>query len=91
MLALTPGKRQSKTLIQSTNVDHKSLETKFSIVICRPNGDKWQSKTLFLVMIVDPHSSIAKSVFDCRIPGGVSCRLRKMFLLSLFYIKRHTE
>ena len=91
MLALTPGKRQSKTLIQSTNVDHKSLETKISIVICRPNGDKWQSKTLFLVIIVDPRSSIAKSVFDCHIPGGVSWRLRNMSLLSLFYIKKHTE
>ena len=28
--------RQSKTLILSTNVDQKSLETGFSIAICRP-------------------------------------------------------
>ena len=63
-----PGRRQSKTLILSTTVDQKSLETEFSIVICRPTGDKWQSETLFLA-IFDPRSSIAKSVFDCRLPG----------------------
>ena len=51
----------------STNVDQKSLETEFSIAICRPTGDKWQSKTLFLANF-DPRSSIAKSVFDCRLP-----------------------
>ena len=33
---------------QSTNVDQKSIETVFSIAICRQCGDKWQSKTLFL-------------------------------------------
>ena len=33
---LTPNRRQSKTLILSANVDQKSLETEFSIVICRP-------------------------------------------------------
>ena len=31
----TPGKRQSKTLIPSTNADQKSLGTVFSIAICR--------------------------------------------------------
>ena len=36
----TPGSRQSKTLILSTNVYQKSLETEFSIAICRPTGDK---------------------------------------------------
>ena len=36
----TPGWRQSKTSILSTNVDQKSLETEFSIVICRQSGDK---------------------------------------------------
>ena len=45
---VTPGRRQSKTPIQSRNVDQKSIETLFSIAICRPTGDKWQSKTLFL-------------------------------------------
>ena len=57
---ITPGRRQSKTLILSTNVDHISLETEFLIGICRLIGDKWQSKTLFLE-IFDPHSSIVKS------------------------------
>ena len=61
------GRRQSKTFILSTNLDKKSLETEFSIAICRLTGDKWQSKTLFLA-IFDPCSSIVKSVFDCRQP-----------------------
>ena len=32
---LTPGRRQSKTSILSMNVDKNSLETEFSIAICR--------------------------------------------------------
>ena len=48
---------QLKTLILSTNVDQKSLETEFSFAICRPTGDTWQSKTRFLA-IFDPRSSI---------------------------------
>ena len=39
--------------ILSRNVDQKSIETVFSIAICRPTGNKWQSKTLFL-SIFDP-------------------------------------
>ena len=53
----TPDRQQSKTLILSTNVDKKTLETEFSIAICRPTGDKWQLKTLFLA-IFDSRSSI---------------------------------
>ena len=34
--------------IQLTNEDQKKVETEFSIAICRPTGDKWQSETLFL-------------------------------------------
>ena len=49
---LTPGRRQSKTTILSRNVDQKSIETMFSIAICRPTGDKWQSKTLFLSILI---------------------------------------
>ena len=64
---LTPYRQRSKTLILSTNVDQKSLETEFSVAICHPNGDRWQSKTLFLA-ISDPRSSIVKRVFDCRYP-----------------------
>ena len=52
------------------NVDKKSLETEVSIAICRLNGDKWQSKTLFLA-IYDPRWSIVSSVFDCRLSGVV--------------------
>ena len=43
-------RRQSKTVILSTIVDQKSLETEISIAICRQTGDKWQSKTLFLAI-----------------------------------------
>ena len=64
----TPGRWQSKTPILSRNLDQKSIETVFSIAICRHTGDKWQSKTLFL-SIVDPCSSIVDSAFDCRLPG----------------------
>ena len=35
---------------QSTDADQKSLETVFLIAICRPSGDIWQSKTLFLAI-----------------------------------------
>ena len=42
---------------QSTNADQKSIETVFWIAICRQWGDKWQSKTLFL-LILDLRSSI---------------------------------
>ena len=38
------------------NMDQKSLETVFSIAICRQLGNKWQSKTLFLA-IFDLRSS----------------------------------
>ena len=43
---------------QSMTADHRSLETVFSIAICRQSGDKRQSKALFLA-ILDPRSSIA--------------------------------
>ena len=43
-------RQQSKTLILSTNIHQKSLETVFLIAICRQSGDKWQSKTLFLTI-----------------------------------------
>ena len=67
---LIPGRWQLKTPILSRNVDQKSLETEFSIGICLHTGDKWQSKTLFL-LIFDPHLSIVNSVFDCRLPGVI--------------------
>ena len=39
----------------------KQLHTEFSIAICRPTGDNWQSKTLFLA-IFDPRFSIVNTV-----------------------------
>ena len=50
------------------NIDQKSIEKMFSIAICRPTGDKWQAKTLFL-SIFDPRTSIVDYIFDCRLPG----------------------
>ena len=32
------------------NADQNSVETVFSIAICRQPGDKWQLKTLFLAI-----------------------------------------
>ena len=63
-------RRQSKTFILSMKQRSKSLETEFTIAICRPTGDKWQSKILFLA-IFDPRSSIVRSVFDNRLFGVV--------------------
>ena len=66
MHCYTPDRRYTKSL-PSTYVDQQSLETDISIAICRPTGDKWQSNTLFLAVLV--RSSIVKSVFDCRLSG----------------------
>ena len=57
-------------LILSTNIDLNSLETDFFIALCRPTGDKWQSKTLFLASC-DPQSLIVWSVFDCHLSGMI--------------------
>ena len=47
----TPDRRQSKTL-KLLNAYKKMLETEFSIAICRPPGDKWQPKKLFLAILI---------------------------------------
>ena len=70
----TSDRRQSKTLILSTNVDLRSLETEFLIDVCRLTGDKWQSKTLFLA-ICDPRSLIVQSVIDCRLSNMIKGRI----------------
>ena len=44
-------------------MDKKSLETVFSIAICRQLGDKWHLKTLFLTSI---------NFFDCSLSGVIS-------------------
>ena len=69
-LIVTPGRQQSKTFILSTNVDEKSFEIEFSIAVCCQTGNKWQSKTLF-IPVFGPRRSIAKSAFDCRLPGVI--------------------
>ena len=47
----TPDMWQWKTIILSTNVDQRSLEAEFSIDVCCPTGDKWQSKILFVIRV----------------------------------------
>ena len=76
----TRDRQQSKMFTLSMNVDKKSLETEFSIAICRPTSDKWQSKTLFLA-IFDLRSLIVKSVFDCS-PSSVCAE--RIFLKDFF-------
>ena len=56
--------------ILSKDVDKKSTETVFSMVICRHTGDKWESKTLFL-SIFGPLLSIVDNVFDCHLPSVI--------------------
>ena len=46
-----------KRFKQSTNADQRSIETVFSIAICRQSGDKMAIKTLFLTIFY-PRSSI---------------------------------
>ena len=67
-------RRQSKTLMLSMIVDPRSLEIERLTAVCRPTGDKWQSKTLFPA-ICDPRSLIDKSVFDCRLYDMIKERI----------------
>ena len=62
----TPGRLQSKTLLLSTNVDQKLVETEFLIAICPLTGNKWQLKTLFIVIF--DQRPLIKSVLDCCLP-----------------------
>ena len=66
-------------LIHLANVFQKWLhvETEFLIDICGPNGDKWQSKTLFQA-IFDRRSSIVQSV-----SSGVTLVLLNTLILYL--------
>ena len=51
---------------QSTNADQKSLETVFSIAICRQSGDKWQSKVPFHTFLIHRSSIVlAFSIAAC--------------------------
>ena len=63
----------------------------FSIAICRPIGDKWQSKTHtvssdFLSTFVD-----SISVFDCRIPGVMAQDLCNIFDESIHIVAIQLE
>ena len=82
-LSITLGRQQLKTPIHvlSRNVDQKLIETVFLIAICRPTGDNWQLKSLFL-SIFDPHLLIVDNVFDCRLPGVSIAKLN--YYLNLF-------
>ena len=56
--------------------------------MCRPTGDKWQSKTLFL-LIFDMRSLIVDYVFDCHLPGviiqkGKICTLTTHIVISVY-------
>ena len=75
----TPGRWQSKTSILSKNIDKKSLEIEFSIAICRPSVDKWQSKTLFL-SIFDQHSSLLRVFLIAPYPVCASSLVRIVYL-----------
>ena len=60
---ITPGRRQSNTLLPIYKRVLKLLEVVFSIAICRQSSDKWQSKTLFLTILIIARNSI----FDCHL------------------------
>ena len=78
-------RRQSKTLILSTNVDKKSIETEFSVVICRPISNR---KHLFLRFF--PCSSIVKSVSDCHLPVSLSIDTAPALCISISNYERTT-
>ena len=63
-------------------------KTGFSIAICRPTGDKWQSETLFL-SICDERSSIVKGVCDRHIFGVITHQHKKLDLstFSVDFVK----
>ena len=58
----TPYRRQSKTLLTIDERGSKIARYSFFIAICRPTGDEWHSKTLFLT-IFDQRSSIVLTFY----------------------------
>ena len=69
------GRRQSKTLILSTNVDKKLPGWRQMAI----------ENTIFRLAIFDPSSSIVKSVFDCRLIG---VRLIRLLILINAFARR---
>ena len=65
---ITPGRRQSKTLILSTNVDKKIVRNRVFHCHLSPN---WRQMAIENTVSsdFDPRSSIVQSVFDCRLTG----------------------
>ena len=63
---ITPGQAAIEYTYIIGERRSKYLKPEFSIANRGPNGDKWQSKTLFL-SVFDPRLSIVKSVFDCHL------------------------
>ena len=59
----TPDRRQSKTLLTIEERGSKIARKVFSISICRPTGDKWQSEALFLTFY-DLRASIVLKLVD---------------------------
>ena len=83
----TPDRWQLKTLIISTNIDLRLLETDFFDCRLSPDWRQTASKTLFLA-ICDPHSSIIQSVFDCHLSDMIKeCVLWYLKWFSHFAIK----
>ena len=77
-----PDRQQSQTLILSTNVDEKSSEIEFRLPFVTM-AIKNTFLTIFLyTFVVDPRSSIFKSIFYCRLSGvyyGLSVPVTYLF------------
>ena len=79
---ITSDRRQLKTLILSMNIDQKSLETEFSIAICRLTGDIWPSKTLLAIQnkIFEPGSRLFRAFSIAAYPLW-ACNLISTFVV----------
>ena len=61
---ITPDRQQSETLINTIDERRsKIVRNRVFVAICRLTGDKWQSKTLFLAILILVRQLL--SVFDC--------------------------
>ena len=66
---ITPGRWQSKTLIQSTDADQKSIKQAFQLSLAIVNTVTRDYYPRSLSRTGVPRSSIVKKVFNCRLPG----------------------
>ena len=76
---ITPGRRQSKTLINTID-ERRSKLVRNRVVDCHLSPD-WRQIAIENTVSsdFDPRSSIYKSVFDCRLP---SVQMRQLIALS---------